>query len=132
MWPDLFIVALQTSVFVSDGGTHGSLLYCRLAHRSLFNAARAHYHRVTPDRQDSPSKGGAVADGGLQYAWYVGRSWGVRLSSAGCSRACALRGWGFTVRTGCVGGLDCVSCVSDGLCVCSLVTLVVLCVYSTF
>ena len=37
------------------------------------------------------------------------------------------RGWGFTVRTGCVGGLDCVSCVSDGLCVCSLVTLVVLC-----
>ena len=36
---------------------------------------------------------------------------------------------GFTVRTGCVGGLDCVSCVSDGVCVCSLVTLVVLCVF---
>ena len=32
-------------------------------------------------------EGGAVADGGLQYAWYVGRSWGVRLYSAGCSRA---------------------------------------------
>ena len=32
------------------------------------------------------------------------------------------------VRTGCVRGLDCVSCASDGLCVCSLVTLVVLCV----
>ena len=23
-----------------------------------------------------------MADGGLQYAWYAGRSWGVRLSSA--------------------------------------------------
>ena len=41
-----------------------------------------------PDRKDSPSEGGAVADGGLQYAWYAGRSWGVRLSSAGCSRTC--------------------------------------------
>ena len=40
-----------------------------------------------------------------------------------------LRGWGFSVRTGCVGGLDCVSCVSDGLCVGSFVSLVVLCVF---
>ena len=31
-----------------------------------------------------------------------------------------------------MGGLDCVSCVSDSLCICSLVTLVVLCVCSTF
>ena len=30
-----------------------------------------------------------MADGGLQYAWYAGRSCGVRLSSAGCSRAWA-------------------------------------------
>ena len=63
--------------------------------------ARAHYQsseftgpsRTTtgspPDRKDSPSEGGAVADGGLQYAWYAGRSCGVRLSSAGCSRAWA-------------------------------------------
>ena len=29
----------------------------------------------------------------------------------------------------CLGGLDCVSCVSDGLCVCSFVPLVVLCVF---
>ena len=28
-----------------------------------------------------------------------------------------------------MGGLDCVSCVSDGLCVCSFVSLVVLCVF---
>ena len=41
-------------------------------------------------------------------------------------RAGSLRGLGFTVRMGCLGGLDCVSCVSDGLCVCSSVTLVVL------
>ena len=33
------------------------------------------------------------------------------------------------MRTGCVGDLDCVSCVSDGLCVCSFVSLVVLCVF---
>ena len=51
-------------------------------------------------------------------------AWGWELERAGC-----LRGRGFTVRTGCVGGLDCVSCVSDGLCVCSLVTLVVLCLF---
>ena len=57
-------------------------------------------------------------------------AWGWELERAGC-----LRGWGFTVRTMrtmCVGGLDCVSCVSDadGLCVCSLVTLVVyVCVF---
>ena len=54
-------------------------------------------------------------------------AWGWELERAGC-----LRGWGFMVRTGCVGGLDCVyeyvSCVSDGLCNCSLVALVVLCV----
>ena len=42
-------------------------------------------------------------------------AWGWELERAGC-----LRGWGFTVRTGCAGGLDCVLCVSDGLCVCSL------------
>ena len=42
-----------------------------------------------PDRKDSTSKGGAVADGGQQYAWCPGRSWGVRLSSAGSSRVWA-------------------------------------------
>ena len=47
-------------------------------------------------------------------------AWGWVLERAGC-----LRGWGFSVRTGCVGGLDCVSCVSDCLCVCSFVSLVV-------
>ena len=47
-------------------------------------------------------------------------AWGWVLERAGC-----LRGWGFSVRTGCVGGLDCVSCVSDGLCVCSFVSVVV-------
>ena len=36
---------------------------------------------------------------------------------------------GLSVRTGCAGGFDCVSCVSDGLCVCSFVPLVVLCVF---
>ena len=50
-----------------------------------------------------------------------------------CPTVCVSARWSsllcyFTVRMGCVGGLDCVSCVSDGLCVCSLVTLVVLCV----
>ena len=45
-----------------------------------------------------------------------------------CTISGMLAGVGVHVRTGCVGGLDCVSCVSDGLCVCSLVTLVVLCV----
>ena len=37
-------------------------------------------------------------------------AWGWELERAGC-----LRGWGFTVRTGSVGGLDCVSCVSDAV-----------------
>ena len=54
-------------------------------------------------------------------------------ATADASRAgfCVGRGggWGFSVRTGFVGGLDCVSCVSDGLCVCSFVPLVVLCVF---
>ena len=43
-----------------------------------------------------------------------------------------LAGVGFSVRTGGVGDLDCVSCVSDGLCVCSLVPLVVVCVLCVF
>ena len=49
-------------------------------------------------------------------------AWGWKLERAGC-----LRGWGFTVREAL-----CLMCVSDGLCVCSLVTLVVLSVCSTF
>ena len=40
----------------------------RTMHGGPLACARAHYHRVPPDRKDSPSEGGAVADGGLHAA----------------------------------------------------------------